>query len=517
MNASNPLPPQKTVSLKRHLHLFVVGFICLIALSSVLVSAWVAGSQSSQVLQRHSLQIASNLAELSVLPLITGSEENARLAIQQVQGFDDIVGVSIFNTNMTPLVQRGEFIGQQTSPGQMFNLSLPTVVEDTTKHWLIWAPVTLKNPEDQISELSLEDTAPQLLGYVAIKVSKHSLLNLIQQILFYSVVTAIVFTLLMSLLMNRVLQRLTRPLYNLSNTMKLARTSGQYPSARLEGPKEIQRMAVSFNEMMDVLKKQEQQLLALNAGLETEVEIRTEELRHARDAALIAVRTQSEFLANISHELRTPLQANIGYIELVREELSYAGMTDLTSDLDEALKSAERLLAMINIILDLAKCESGRMDVQAQSTSLATILSEVEGIIRPLAQKNQNTLIIQPPPLEHAITLDKDKVQQVLINLLSNACKFTDQGEIELVCSAEDHQLIFSVRDTGIGIAADQQALIFEKFRQADGSIKRRFDGTGLGLAISRHFAELMGGSIEVESEPGQGAVFTFSLPLQPR
>ncbi len=517
MNASNPISQQKSVSLKRHLHIFVVGFICLIALSSVLVSAWVAGSQSSQVLQRHSLQIASNLAELSVLPLITGSEENAQQAIQQVLGFDDIIGVTLFTPNLVPLVQHGDTISGDTPLGHLFSLNVPVVVEDTSAYWLIWTPVTLKNTEDQFSELSLDNTSPQLLGYVAIKVSKQSLLNLIQQILFYSVVTAIIFTLLMSVLMNRVLQRLTRPLYNLSNTMKLARTSGQYPFARVEGPKEIQRMAISFNEMMDVLKKQEQQLLALNAGLETEVEMRTEELRHARDAALIAVRTQSEFLANISHELRTPLQANIGYIELVREELSYAGMNDLTADLDEALKSAERLLAMINIILDLAKCESGKMDLRTQQTDLTSMMAEIEGIIRPLAQKNHNTLTLEPPALEHRVTLDKEKVQQVLINLLSNACKFTDEGEILLHCEADNHRLTFTVKDTGIGIAKDQQQLIFEKFRQADGSIKRRFEGTGLGLAISRHFAELMGGSIEVESEPGKGAVFTFSLPLQPQ
>ncbi|MFW1676898.1 sensor histidine kinase [Pontibacter sp. JAM-7] len=515
MNASNnPRSQQKSISLKRHLYLFVVGFICLIALSSMLVSAWVAVSQSSQASQRHSLQIAANLTQLSVLPLITSSEENAHQAIEQILGFDDIVGVTIFNANFTPLVQHGDTIPSQQHLGQLFTLSLPTIVDDTSDHWLIWAPVNLTINEAPFNELSLDTNASQLLGYVAIKVSKQSLVQLIQQILLYSFITVALFTLIMSLLMNRVLQRLTQPLYHLSNTMKLARTSRQYPFARIEGPKEVQRMAISFNEMMDVLKKQEQQLLALNAGLESEVEIRTEELRHARDAALVAVRTQSEFLANISHELRTPLQANIGYVELVREELSYAGMTDLTSDLDEALRSAERLLVMINIILDMAKCESGKMDLQTRSTAIASLISDVESIIRPLALKNNNSLSLHTPEQDKPLLLDREKVEQILINLLSNACKFTREGKVSLYCEIREHQLTFTVSDTGIGIAPEQQELIFEKFRQADGSIKRRFEGTGLGLAISRHFAELMNGTITVESQPGEGAVFTFSLPL---
>lgn len=296
--------------------------------------------------------------------------------------------------------------------------------------------------------------------------------------------------------------------------MDLAQSSGEHTYADVEGPKEVRSMAKSYNAMMQALEEQEDKLISLNSGLESDVEVRTRELVVARDAALVAVRSQSEFLANISHELRTPLQAVTGYIELAKEELEFhSDFTTQVEDLNAALQSSQRLLNLINSILDIAKCEAGKMDLAPQQCSLYTLSQELERTIRPLAIKNNNEFSLQLPSQDHFLIVDKEKLQQLLINLLSNACKFTENGKVSMNCSLSGDRVIWRVSDTGVGIPEDQIEQIFLKFKQVDGSLKRKHGGTGLGLAIAKQFAELMEGSITVKSQPGKGSEFTVNLP----
>ena len=246
--------------------------------------------------------------------------------------------------------------------------------------------------------------------------------------------------------------------------------------------------------------------------LEKEVDIRTAELVDARDAALNASRHKSEFMANMSHELRTPIQSIIGYGELVTEELELEANFELIDDMDKIAKNAQRLLTLINSLLDLAKIESGKTDVNKTDVSLESILVNLSDTITPLAQINNNQFSIEQKNNIKRIFTDKEKLEQVLLNLLSNACKFTKDGQITLTLYNDSSHLHFEIKDTGIGLSAEQQGYIFDEFRQVDAGQARKFSGTGLGLAISKRFVELMTGEIKVTSALGEGATFTVSL-----
>jgi signal transduction histidine kinase/CheY-like chemotaxis protein len=250
----------------------------------------------------------------------------------------------------------------------------------------------------------------------------------------------------------------------------------------------------------------------------SELRRRQEALEVARDEAERATQVKSEFLANMSHELRTPLTAIIGYSQIVQEDLQDAGQSDFTPDLKKIETAGNHLLGLINGILDLSKIEAGRMEVYNEVFDVAELIGDVETLVRPLAEHNGNALVIKCPEDIGSIRTDVTKVKQTLINLLSNASKFTKEGTVELMVEArgtvDNRSMAFSVSDTGIGMTEHQLGRIFEAFSQADNSTSRNFGGTGLGLAISRSFARMLGGDLSVTSESGRGSTFLFTLPL---
>jgi len=236
----------------------------------------------------------------------------------------------------------------------------------------------------------------------------------------------------------------------------------------------------------------------------------------ARDEALQASVTKSEFLANMSHELRTPLNAIIGYTELLKDAIENDhDPSNNISDLDKIHVASHHLLDLINGILDLSKIEAGRMDVCLTPIDIEYLLDNVHAAVAPQIKAKTIQFTLQRDPSISSINADEIKLRQTLINLVSNAAKFTDHGEIELKVQKKEAQWIqFSVTDTGIGIAPDQMAKLFEPFTQADGSSTRKYGGTGLGLSISRRFAQLMGGDITVSSVKDKGSTFTLTLPI---
>jgi PAS domain S-box-containing protein len=237
-------------------------------------------------------------------------------------------------------------------------------------------------------------------------------------------------------------------------------------------------------------------------------------LRQARDAALEANRAKSEFLANMSHELRTPLNAIIGYSELLMEDAEAEGRTELLADLNKIKNAGSHLLALINDVLDMSKIESGRMEVDITEFDPAVLIDSIRDTIEPLAQKQHNRLDIDISRAPALMRSDRQKLSQVLINLLSNACKFTTSGLVKLEVRSDDSGWIeLSVTDTGIGMSEEQVAKIFRPFVQADTSTTRRYGGTGLGLAISQRFCELLGGYIDLKSASGKGSTFSVWLP----
>ena len=240
-------------------------------------------------------------------------------------------------------------------------------------------------------------------------------------------------------------------------------------------------------------------------------------IQKEKAAVLEATLAKSRFLANMSHELRTPLNAIIGYSEMLHEEAEDSGNPGLLADLLRIRMAGRHLLDLINSILDLSKIEAGKMDVHLESFDIVQLLTEVEAVAQPLVEKNGNRLSIQCPADIGSLYADQTKVRQCLFNLLSNGAKFTSNGEVCLRVERRSHpraEIVFTVQDTGIGMTKQQMENLFQPFTQADASTAKRFGGTGLGLAITRRFVQLMGGSVDVESEPGHGSSFTLHLPV---
>jgi PAS domain S-box-containing protein len=241
-------------------------------------------------------------------------------------------------------------------------------------------------------------------------------------------------------------------------------------------------------------------------------------IQEARRVAEQANRTKSDFLANMSHELRTPLNAIIGYSEILIEDADDRGDKASSADLEKIKGAGKHLLGIINDILDLSKIEAGRMDVYLEQVFLPRLIDEVRTLVEPLMSKNGNILIVDCPADVGSLRTDLTKLKQSLINLLSNAAKFTKQGEVRLSLARltdrdRPARIRFAISDSGIGMTEEQIGRLFQAFTQADSSTTRHFGGTGLGLTITKHFCTMLGGTIDVSSKPDEGSTFTITLP----
>jgi len=497
------------------LMLFFASLTCL-AITTSTITAWQTSIELRKSTIETGLQISNNLADRLILALLTASKENAHGAITNTLGFKSVDSISVYKDDASLLVYNSKNESKASVLDPDIELTSSQLYQETELTWTFFAPVKYIEETDdmELIEPAENSQKEQVLGYVLVKYNKQALHAIQRSIVINNIVIAGVLSLLLLLLMLWVLNRLTTPLLRLSQTMAQARDSGHYTNADVCGPLEIRQMAGIYNQMMTTLGNQNLALEKSHDTLETEVTSRTKELVIARDAALTASRLKSEFLANISHELRTPLQAIIGYTDLVREDLELECMTVQAEDLNKGIRSAHVLLALINNILDLAKIEAGKMELNVKSVDIKQLIDETIETIKPMADANENQLLIENTIDQRILNLDRQKVMQILLNLLSNACKFTAKGRITFTVYNDDKFLYLSIADTGVGIPKDKLEFIFDKFTQIDGSQTRKFEGTGLGMAITQKFCALMLGELTIDSELTVGTTVKVIIPI---
>ena len=471
------------------------------------------------------LQLTESFAEQSVLALLFGSAENVEESVVNTLSFPNVMHVQLISFDGKTLLHEGDHSAdgekkeRKTRRGGQTKLAVTkTVLFSETDSYIYFRSPVLERRfnDDEIGVIVGDVQEPNLLGYADIIISKAALNAQRTTTILQNTGVSVVLAILILFVLQKVLSRVTTPLSELSTLMREQDAEKETSRVVVRGPIEIQDMARAFNIMMDVIDERDLRLRNQNDDLENQVKVRTRELLEARDRAIQASKHKSAFLANMSHELRTPMNAVLGYTSMVIEDVRGGSFdpNDCINDLNRVENAGQHLLSMINNILDLAKIEAGRMELECDMVELKQLARQVEDTVFPLIKSKHNQFQKEVITDGSPLWMDPVKLRQILVNLLSNAAKFTESGVITLKIEHKEDALFCSVTDTGIGMDEEQQQRIFKAFKQADMTTTKNFGGTGLGLTISQRLCTLMGGVIEVQSKLGEGSVLYFTIPL---
>ena len=483
-------------------------------------------------LEERGISIVRQLAPASEFGMFSGNEDQlTRLAASVLQE-SDVQSVRISDSVGLVHVQLGRL--NTTLPGFEFTDSVRQPVSMISKDGsvlifgapIVQSTLAVDDYQERSPAAGSKKPVNPILGTVIVEMSLESTFNSQREIIlrgaFYTLL-GLVFT---GLLAMRIGRAVTDPILEIAQGVQKLEKGKLDTYINTGATGEIKLLESGINSMAATLQGAQENLqdqihLATGELRNTlqELEQKNAELEIEREKAYEANQSKSQFLANMSHELRTPLNAIIGYSEMLEEELSEVNDTKYVDDILKINSAGKHLLSLINDILDLSKIEAGKMNVFLESTEIASICEYTVATIRPLAERNNNRLVLDCPSDIGEMYSDVTKIRQVLFNLLSNACKFTQHGEVTLSARRESGPdgdwIKFSVADTGIGMSENQMKNLFEAFSQADATISRDYGGTGLGLAICKRFTELMGGHLSANSKPGEGSIFLLQLPAE--
>ena len=501
-------------SFRRKLTESITVTIAALVLVTTSAMAWLVANRLEGVVLAQGRSLSEQFAAQSVFAVLVADTEPAvaERALATARTFPGIRYVELRRTDLSLIAAAGEAEADWDIGALLQAESLrghrPHAQEDL-HFWHFVARIEVPTEATPDGE---RQRASGLVGYLHLAAEKAPLHRLIWTLTATNGLLALIASMvLISWLASRV-KRLTEPLSALAHVMQ---TQDQPTPLRAEarGPLEVRQIAEVFNELMARLERQA-------ASLESQVQIRTLELKEARDAALAAWRHKSEFMAAVTHEMRTPLHAIAAYAQHSVEALQFLAEDPTATQAREyqaiVLREARDLLVRIDQILDLARMEAGKMDVKLHEVNLDSFIAFVRSTVGPMAAHNRNRLSIEREG-GAIVVIDEDKLLHILLNLLTNACNFTSDGEIAAHVACDERSLQISVRDTGVGIPVEHHERVFEPFTQVDMSETRKHKGTGLGLAITKRFCELLGGSIGLTSREGKGTEIRVSIPLPVR
>ena len=490
---------KKLINLKFSQQLIII-FIVAVVLMSTLVS-FAVGRISNNILKKQmhaqGIQITQTFAGQSKLALLYQSEYAAQDAVKSIAGFPDIEVVQLKSVDGTVLYSSRNI--QKKTTKTIIHEGASISIFENDEEWIFSSAVFSEAGfDEELSDIYQDaEKANTLLGYVTLSMSKKTL-DLMQWRTYQtSFIVAFAIAILIILALLRISKRITKPVEQLALVMGQAEQGNTSIRATLEGQPDVAKMQHAFNTMMEGIERKE------------------EELKTAHDKALETARVKGEFVANVTHELRTPLNAVLGMMDLLSETRLNARQAEY---IDIAKNSGENLLNLIEDILDFSKMESGNMDVHLKKIDIRDLAEEVIQLLsaQALSKKLNFGYDIEDSSTPCLVPIDTTKVRQVLINLLGNAIKFTDSGEVFLRIRYKhgpQPEIEFEVRDTGIGIKEKSQQAIFDAFTQVDSSTTKAYTGTGLGLTICKQIVELMDGKITLHSIPSKGSTFTFNVP----